>query len=231
MSHRILIAEDEPSLQMVLSDRLRSEGYEVIIAQDGAEAERIALEGNIDLLVLDVAMPKKNGFDVCRDLRAAGESLPIFMLTAKSQTFDKVLGLKIGADDYLTKPFDMEEVCARIEALLRRSAGPTRASDRPGPERYGDLEIDRLGAELTKNGKHVDLSALEFKLLEHLVDRKGAVQSREQLLDQVWGYEADVFTRTVDVHVASLRQKLEDNPKRPRYIVTVHGRGYKFVAS
>lgn len=222
----LLVAEDEESLQMVLSDRLQAEGYQVEIAGDGTTAFERARDGRFDLLVLDVALPGKSGFDVCRDLRALPSTLPILMLTAKSQTLDKVLGLKLGADDYLTKPFEMDELLARIEALLRRSGAIANSST---PLRVADLEIDVAGAEVRKRGDVVDLSALEFKLLEYLARHPGAVHSRDELLDKVWGYQADVYTRTVDVHVASLRQKLEDNPRRPRLIVTVHGRGYKLV--
>lgn len=229
MKRRILVAEDEPSLQMVLLDRLASENYDVTVVGNGIDAEQRTVEQDFDLLLLDIAMPQKNGFDVCRDLRATGFKAPILMLTAKSQTFDKVLGLKIGADDYLTKPFEMEELVARVEALLRRGQAPSNSQTSKGKRRFGEIEIDRLGAEVTRDGHPIDLSALEFKLLEHLIEHQGEVQSRDQLLDQVWGYESDVFTRTVDVHIASLRQKLESNPKRPRHILTVHGRGYKFA--
>lgn len=225
-THSILIAEDEESLQMVLADRLQAEGYEVEIAEDGPTAYERAGSGSFDLLVLDVALPGRTGLDVCRDLRAEASVLPILMLTARSQTLDKVLGLKLGADDYLTKPFEMDELLARIEALLRRSGAATSPSDRL---RVGDVEIDIAGAEVLKQGRTVDLSALEFKLLEFLARHPGTVHSRDELLDKVWGYQADVYTRTVDVHVASLRQKLEDQPRRPRLIVTVHGRGYKLV--
>ena len=225
-AHSILVAEDEESLQMVLSDRLRAEGYRVEVAENGRTAFEQALGGDFDLRVLDVAVPGKNGFDVCRELRAERSALPILMLTAKSQPLDKVLGLKLGADDYLTKPFEMDELLARIEALLRRSGAVASSADRL---QIADLEIDVAGAEVRKDGRIVDLSALEFKLLEFLARHPGAVHSRDELLDKVWGYQADVYTRTVDVHVASLRQKLEDNPRRPRLIVTVHGRGYKLT--
>lgn len=224
--HTVLVAEDEESLQMVLSDRLTAEGFDVEVAGDGPTALERARNGRFDLLILDVALPGKSGFDVCRDLRADSSVLPILMLTAKSQTLDKVLGLKLGADDYLTKPFEMDELLARIEALLRRTGAQSPSADRL---RVADLDIDVAGAEVRKQGRVVELSALEFKLLEFLARHPGAVHSRDALLDKVWGYKADVYTRTVDVHVASLRQKLEDNPRRPRLIVTVHGRGYKLA--
>ncbi len=223
---RLLVAEDEPSLQMVLADRLRAEHYDVEIVADGSVAQERAKTETFDLLLLDVSLPGKSGFDVCRDLRADGVTLPILMLTARTQTLDKVIGLKLGADDYLTKPFEMEELLARLEALLRRSS----AVDKSGSIlTFGDIRIDRRGAQVTRNGEPIDLSALEFKLLVHLVEARGELQTREQLLNHVWGYEADVYTRTVDVHIASLRQKIEPNPKHPQWIVTVHGRGYKFT--
>ena len=224
----IMLVEDEPSLVLTLTDRLTSEGYEVESATDGERAEARLLETTFDLIILDVALPKKDGLDLCRDLRQRGVQTPILMLTARTQVTDKVVGLKLGADDYLTKPFDSLELLARIEALLRRRRG---LPDRVSVEAFGDIEVDRPGAEVRRNGQPLDLSALEFKLLCHFLDHRGVVQSRDKLLDEVWGYEHAVQTRTVDVHVASLRQKVESNPAKPTFIVTVHGRGYKFVAA
>lgn len=225
---RVLLVEDEPGLVLTLTDRFKSEGFDVTSATDGAEGLSVAMSGNFDLIVLDVMLPKKNGYDVCRDLRQAGNSAPILMLTAKGETIDKVLGLKLGADDYLTKPFEVVELLARIEALLRRS--PSQAAVRSnGCFRFGEISVDLKRAEVTKASESVELSAMEFKLLQFLIENRGTVHSRDHLLDAVWGYDAMPSTRTVDVHIAWLRQKLEENPRHPNFIQTVHGLGYKFV--
>ena len=227
MTERILLIEDEAALRMTLSDRLVSEGYTVECAADGDEGFRKATEEAYDLVLLDVMLPKRSGFDVCRDVRKAGLAVPIIMLTARGQTVDKVLGLKIGADDYLTKPFEVLELLARIEALLRRS--PARLTE-PAVHQFGGLRIDLRGTVVSRSGKPVLLSAREFLLLRYLVEHRGATLSRDVLLKEVWGYSAETFTRTVDVHVASLRHKLEADPKRPSLILTVAGLGYKFAA-
>ena len=226
---RVLLVEDEQGLVLTLTDRLRSEGFEVDVAMDGVTGFEKASSGSYDLIILDVMLPKKNGYDVCRDLRQKGIGVPILMLTAKGETIDKVLGLKLGADDYLTKPFEVLELLARIEALLRR-APHSAANDRSNASiRFGDITIDFKRAEVTRGSDPIDLSAMEFKLLQHLIENRGVVHSRDQLLDAVWGYDAMPSTRTVDVHIAWLRQKLESNPKHPHFIQTVHGMGYKFV--
>ncbi|HEX2465561.1 MAG TPA: response regulator transcription factor [Thermoanaerobaculia bacterium] len=222
---RILVVEDEPGLVLTLSDRLRSEGHEVEVATDGNAAFEAARAGSFDLVVLDIALPKRNGLDVCRDLRREGVDTPILMLTARAELTDKVVGLKLGADDYLTKPFEMMELLARVEALLRRSG---RALAGPGAYAFGDVRVDFRKAEVHRAGEAVALSALEYKLLAYLIERRGIVLSRDELLDRVWGYDATPTTRTVDVHVASLRQKIEANPAKPRWILTVHGLGYRF---
>ena len=225
---KILVVEDEPGLILTLTDRFESEGYVVVSAADGEAALKTAGAEKFDLIVLDVMLPKKNGYDVCRDLRQRGNSTPILMLTAKGETIDKVLGLKLGADDYLTKPFEMIELLARIEALMRRS--PATVNGRADSSfAFGDVSIDFKRAEVLRAAAPLDLSAMEFKLLHFLVENRGTVHSRDALLDAVWGYDAMPTTRTVDVHIAWLRQKLEPNPKRPQYIQTVHGLGYKFV--
>jgi two-component system alkaline phosphatase synthesis response regulator PhoP len=224
---RILLVEDEPSLVLTLTDRLVSEGYRVETAGDGNEALARVEELPFDLILLDVMLPGKNGFDVCRDLRQRGVAVPILMLTARSQVTDRVVGLKLGADDYLTKPFEMIELLARIEALLRRARTPIAPAT--GVYSFGPIEVDFRRAEVTRDGAPLSLSALELKLLRHLIDNRGLVVSRDELLDQVWGYGASAHTRTVDVHVASLRQKIEPQPSRPQYIVTVHRLGYKFL--
>ena len=227
METTILLVEDEAGLRMTLSDRLHSEGYRVETASDGEQGFARAAGGGFDLIVLDVMMPKKNGFDVCRDLRRLGVSTPILMLTARGQTVDKVLGLKIGADDYLTKPFEMLELLARVEALLRRQAF---ASPSEAPVfKFGSVQVDFRRTEVRRDGEVVQLSAKEFHLLCYLIESRGTTLSRETLLRQVWGYDVAPSTRTVDVHVAWLRQKLEEDPKRPRWIVTVRGFGYKFT--
>ncbi len=225
---KILLVEDEAGLIITLTDRLQSEGFNVQTATDGEAGLSLALAENFDLIILDVMLPKKNGLDVCRDLRQKNVTTPILMLTAKGETIDKVLGLKLGADDYLTKPFEMMELLARVEALLRRS--PQTNQNSPDAFRFGDVSIDFRRAEVLKNNEPLELSAIEFKLLQFLIENRGAVHSRDKLLDEVWGYDAMPSTRTVDVHVAWLRQKLETNPKHPQYIQTVHGLGYKFVS-
>lgn len=223
---KILLVEDEAGLILTLTDRLEAEGFVVKSATDGASGFNIALSEGFDLIILDVMLPKKNGYDVCRDLRQKSIDTPILMLTAKGETIDKVLGLKLGADDYLTKPFEVIELLARIEALLRRV--PQSQKNSPDSFSFGTVKIDFKRAEVVKNKQSVDLSAMEFKLLQYLIENRGAVHSRNQLLDEVWGYDAMPSTRTVDVHVAWLRQKLEENPKYPQFIQTVHGFGYKF---
>ncbi|HEX8565116.1 MAG TPA: response regulator transcription factor [Pyrinomonadaceae bacterium] len=225
---KVLLVEDEPGLILTLTDRLESEGFAVETAADGESGERLAISGDFDLIILDVMLPKKNGLDVCRDLRRQNVSTPILMLTARGETIDKVLGLKLGADDYLTKPFEVLELLARIEALLRRSPQKNQ-NNQPETYNFGSISIDFRRAEIRKDGLPVELSALEFKLLQHLIEHRGKMLSRDELLDEVWGYDATPTTRTVDVHIAWLRQKLEPNPRRPQYIITVHGLGYKFT--
>ena len=226
MHDNILLVEDEEALRMTLGDRLRSEGYVVEYATNGDEGLEKATGLPMDLIILDIMLPRKNGFTVCRDIRQAGLITPILMLTARGQTADKVNGLKIGADDYVTKPFDMRELMARVEALLRRA--PNSPVTHPGAYQFGSVHVDLRGTEVTRDGKGVNLSAREFQLLRYLIEHRGATLSREELLKEVWGYNANMFTRTVDVHIASLRQKLENDPKQPKFILTVQGLGYKF---
>lgn len=228
LAARILLVEDEPSLILTLGDRLRSEGYRVETAEDGETGLAAALEGQFDLILLDINLPRKNGLDVCRDLRQQGLDVPVLMLTARGQVVDKVVGLKLGADDYLTKPFDTMELLARIESLLRRARTPIGAAT--GSFSFGDVSVDFRRLEVRRDGEPVELSSLEWKLLVHLIEHRGTVLSRDTLLDEVWGYDATPQTRTVDVHIASLRQKLEPTPSKPEFIRTVHGRGYRFVA-
>ena len=228
---RILLVEDEEGLVLTLTDRLLSEGFDVVSSTDGTSGFETAQAEPFDLLILDVMLPHKNGYDICRDLRQKGITTPVLMLTAKGETIDKVLGLKLGADDYLTKPFEMIELLARVEALLRRSPAQQNGSGNSvAAFTFGQVSIDFKRAEVIKNAQPVDLSAMEFKLLQFLIENRGHVHSRDHLLDAVWGYDAMPSTRTVDVHIAWLRQKLEDNPRHPAFIQTIHGMGYKFAS-
>ena len=215
---RILVVEDEEELLFGLQDRLESEGYAVVAARDGEEALAIAARESLDCIVLDVGLPKKNGFEVCEELRRRNDRTAILMLTARGEIADRVHGLRIGADDYLVKPFATMELVARIAALLRRTV----------PHAQSALQIDPLASTVSVRGRRHELSKMELKLLQYFVDHPGAVLTREQLLESVWGMSTSLNTRTVDVHVAMLRQKLEENPAKPSMIVTVHRAGYKF---
>ena len=226
MTSRILLVEDEPGVRLTVEDRLKSEGYAVECAVDGDEGSKRATNEPFDLVILDVMLPKRSGFDVCRDIRQRGLDTPVLMLTARTQVTDRVVGLKLGADDYLMKPFAMAELLARIEARLRRKEAE---APKPGAYRFGDVVVDFRKAEVEREGRELSLSAKEFQLLRYFIENKGATLSRDELLDHVWGYDAMPSTRTVDVHVAWLRRKLEPNPRHPQYILTLHGLGYKFV--
>jgi two-component system alkaline phosphatase synthesis response regulator PhoP len=227
MQKKILLVEDEADLVVTLADRLRTEGYLVEAVGDGEKALDLLASQAFDLVILDILLPGKSGIDVCRDLRQLGATVPVLMLTARSQPVDKVVGLKIGADDYVTKPFEMMELLARIEALLRRA----QAAGSGGPVyEFGPVSVNVRGAEVRRDGKPMALSAREFQLLRYFIEHRGAALSREELLRNVWGYEASLSTRTVDVHVAWLRQKLEPDPKNPQFILTLQGIGYKFDA-
>ena len=229
MKARILIVEDERGLVITLRDRLTREGYAVEVA--GTPEAALELVGrNFDLVLLDVMLPGGSGVDVCSQMRARGVSTPVIMLTARSAVVDKIIGLKMGADDYLTKPFEMAELLARIEVQLRRRAAEAGASPAPaGVVRFGDVEVDLRAADVRREGQPVVLSAKEFQLLRYFLEHRGATIGREELLDAVWRYDSMPNTRTVDVHVAALRKKLELNARAPVYIITVHGLGYKFV--
>jgi two-component system alkaline phosphatase synthesis response regulator PhoP len=224
---KILLVEDEPSLVLTLTDRLIAEGYQVETARDGDSGVEKAAAGSFDLVLLDVMLPGKDGFEVCRELRQRGLEIPIVMLTARGQVVDRVVGLKLGADDYVTKPFEMIELLARMEALFRRSRNS--ASTAVGTYAFGDVRVDFRRGEVFRDGEPVALSAMEFKLLAYFIQHRGELLSRNELLDKVWGYDAMPTTRTVDVHVAALRQKLERNPSRPEFILTAHRRGYRFA--
>ena len=225
---RLLLIEDEPGLVLTLADRLGREGYSVETAKDGAIGLERALQEPFELILLDVMLPRQSGFDVLRDLRQQGVDTPVIMLTARGQVVDKVVGLKLGADDYITKPFEMMELLARIEARLRRAPPP--ATIDAEAYRFGAIQVDFRKAEVTREGAAINLSAREYQLLRYFIEHRGATISRDKLLNQVWGYNAMPNTRTVDVHVAWLRQKIEPNPKHPQYILTAHGLGYRFVA-
>jgi len=222
---KVLIVEDDDSMNAALRDGFEYEGYTVSLARDGAAGLRQASETAPDLIILDVMLPKMSGLDVCREIRKGGNTVPIIMLTARGQEIDKVLGLKLGADDYVTKPFGFLELMARVEAVLRRATGrPVQVES----FEFGSVKADFKRGEVRRNGKLLDLSAREVRLLQYFIEHRGEVVSRDQLLDAVWDYDSAPLTRTVDMHVAKLRKKIEDKAAQPRYLVTVHGQGYKF---
>jgi DNA-binding response OmpR family regulator len=230
---RVLIVEDDPAMSVALRDGFEYEGYAVSLAQDGETGLRLATAAAEppDLILLDVMLPRITGLDICKKLRGEGNGVPIIMLTARGQEIDKVLGLKLGADDYVTKPFGFMELMARVEAVLRRCAAAAAAAQ-PAPLetcRFGDLTLDFRAHEAWKGGQPIELSPREFQLLAFFIQHRGEVVTREKLLDTVWDYNAIPFTRTVDMHIAKLRKKIEDNPADPRHIITVHRLGYKFV--
>ena len=222
---RILIVEDDPAMSVALRDGFEFEKYSVDMAKDGEEGLRLATRGDHDLVVLDVMLPKKSGLDVCKELRKNGSRTPVIMLTARGQEIDKIVGLKLGADDYVTKPFSFMELLARVEAVLRRVS-----RNAPGDEyAFGDVTLDFRTYQATKAGMPLDLTPREFRILRYFIDHAGEVVTREALLNHVWGYDSSAFTRTVDTHMARLRQKVEATPSEPRHFLTVHRVGYKFV--
>jgi DNA-binding response OmpR family regulator len=223
---KILIVEDEPNMVAGLRDNFEFEGYEVLSAYDGSEGLARALADSPDLVLLDVMMPKMSGLDVCKQLKAKRPSIPIIMLTARGQEIDKVVGLELGADDYVTKPFSIRELVARVKAVLRRSQTLPKEQDRYS---FGDVEVDLRACRISRAGNQIDFSAMEFELLKYFIFNAGEVLTRERLLEEVWGYERYPTTRTVDAHLVRLRQKLEPNPEQPRFFLTVHGMGYRFV--
>lgn len=227
MNENILLVEDQDALRTTLSDRLRGEGYVVDTAKDGQEGLEKVNSSPFDLLILDVMLPYRSGFDLCRDIRQAGLATPILFLTARNEIVDKVVGFKLGGDDYLTKPFESAELIVRIEALLRRAPVQTGR----GVHQIGHLRVDFARKEVSRDSKPVHLSGREFQLLRYFIERTGKTISRAELLRAVWGYDASAYTRTVDVHVFSLRQKLEEDPSHPELIITVAGVGYRFAGS
>jgi DNA-binding response OmpR family regulator len=224
---RILLVEDEPGLRRTLKDLLASSGYTVETSGDGIDAQDRAEHERFDLIVLDVMLPSRSGFDVAKGLRRNGIQTPILMLTARTELNNKVQGFKSGADDYVTKPFEGPELLVRVEALLRRAQAGARK--RVSSWNFRDITIDFAKARMVKKGEEIALSERECRLLQHLIESRGEVVTRDELLEEVWGYEAAPMTRTVDVHISWLRQKLEEDPANPRFIVTVHGQGYRFV--
>jgi two-component system alkaline phosphatase synthesis response regulator PhoP len=223
---KILIIEDEPNMVAGLRDNFEYEGYEVLTAGDGREGLERALSHSPDLVVLDVMMPKMSGLDVCKQLKVKRPSIPIIMLTARGQEVDKVVGLELGADDYVTKPFSIRELLARVKAVLRRAHTLPADQERCT---FGDVEANLRTYQVLRKGKAVEFSTKEFELLKYFLLHRGETLSRDRLLEDVWGYEQYPTTRTVDAHIVRLRQKLEPNPAEPRYFLTVHGVGYKFV--
>jgi DNA-binding response OmpR family regulator len=223
---KILIVEDEPDMVLGLKDNFEYEGYQVIVARDGKEGFGSALTEKPDLILLDVMLPKMCGLDVCRDLRSKGVETPIVMLTARGQEVDKIVGLEVGADDYVTKPFSIKELLARVRAHLRRA---TRHVGQVDTYKLGSLELDFKRYEAFRNGQELEFSPREFELLKYFIMHRGEIVTRNQLLDDVWGYDNYPITRTVDNHIAKLRQKVEVTAADPQYIITVHKIGYKFI--
>jgi DNA-binding response OmpR family regulator len=223
---KVLIIEDEPNMVVGLKDSCEYEGYEVSVARDGQEGLEKAATEKPDIILLDVMLPLLSGIDVCRTLRNRGIETPILMLTARSQEMDKVVGLEVGADDYVTKPFSIKELLARIRAHLRRATKQVADSE---SFTFGEVELNFKKYVARKNGQPLDLSAREFEILRYLIRRRGEIVTRDQLLDEVWGYDSMPVTRTVDNHIAKLRQKIEQDPSQPQHIITVHRIGYRFI--
>ena len=223
----LLVVEDDDSMAVALCEGFRQEGYEVALATDGESALEMARQASPALIILDVMLPKLSGHDVCRELRRGGSQVPIIMLTARSQDIDKVVGLKLGADDYITKPFSFMELLARVEAVLRRAGGSILPS---GVHQFGEVTVDLDAGEARQHGRPLDLSGRELRLLAYFIEHRGEVIPRDVLLDAVWDYSEAPLTRTVDVHVSKLRKKLEADPQNPKFLITVHGVGYKLRA-
>lgn len=227
MAKKILIVEDEEGLAAGIKLNLEGEGFIVDWAQDGSEGLRKAVEDTPDLIILDIMLPKKTGLDVCRELRHQNINTSIIMLTAKGEEIDKVVGLELGADDYMTKPFSIRELLARINVQLRREK--TQAGMPTQSYRIGDMEVDFARFKLRRKDKDIKLTSLEVEILRYMIDHRGEVVTRDALLDKIWGYEKFPTTRTVDSHILKLRKKIEKDPSNPRYILSVYGGGYRFV--
>jgi two-component system alkaline phosphatase synthesis response regulator PhoP len=226
MFHQLLLVEDDPHLVRALADLFKNNGYELDVAADGPAAIKTTRTRSFDLIILDVTLPLLNGFEVCNEMRRAGIETPILILTARDQVQDKILGFKSGADDYVTKPFDVNELLVRVEALIRRTSKSGRIE--PSEYAFGNVHVNFAELELKRANQTVSLSEREGRLLRYFVDNRGKIISREMLLERVWGYHTAPYTRTVDVHILRLRQKVEEDPKAPKFIVTVHGLGYRF---
>ena len=223
---RILIVEDEPGMVAGLRDNFEFEGYQVLSAMDGVSGLERALADSPDLVILDVMMPRMSGLDVCKLLKSKRPAIPIIMLTARGQEVDKVVGLELGADDYVTKPFSIRELLARVKAVLRRAGSVPKAQD---SYTFGDVEVNLQSCQVSRRGRSLDFSSKEFDLLKYFLSHPGEALTRDRLLEEVWGYDKFPTTRTVDAHIVRLRQKLEPKPDDPRFFLTVHGTGYKFV--
>ena len=227
MKKKILIIEDEENLVKGLKLNLADEGYDVDWASDGLEGLRKGLEETPDLIILDIMLPEKDGFEVCRELRQKNIGIPIIMLTAKGEEIDRVVGLEIGADDYITKPFSVRELLARLKAHLRRADRAVNTLNRKYS--FGDVEIDFSHFKAKRKGKELDLTSIEMEILKYLIKHRGEVVTRDDLLDKIWGYDSYPTTRTIDNHILKLRKKIEEDPAHPRYILSVYGGGYRFV--
>lgn len=223
---RILLIEDDPAIRLAVAESLAKEKFNVTESENGEKGLSFGLKGNFDMIILDLILPDIDGIEVCKSLRANAVRTPIIMLTSRKDDIDKILGLEIGADDYITKPFSMRELIARIRALLRRVSFDTGDFDTYS---FGNVNVDFKKFEVTKNGKPLKLSATEFRILHYFVQHEGEVISRNKFLDDVWGYDAYPTTRTVDNFILSLRKKIEDNPAEPKHLITVHKIGYKFI--
>ena len=223
---RILIIEDDPAISKGLSDALKEEHYEVVAEEDGEKGFKFAQNKNIALIILDLMLPSKNGIEICTDLRKKGINTPILMLTSKKEEMDKVLGLEVGADDYMTKPFSVRELLARVKALLRRKQEISKDIEEYA---FGNVEIDFKKQTAVKNNKPIELSTTEFKILKYFIEHEGEVVTRDNLLDKVWGYDVFPTSRTVDNYILSIRKQIEDNPSEPKHLLTVPKAGYKFV--
>jgi len=223
---KILIVEDEPNMVAGLRDNFEFEGYQVLTAPDGVAGLERALSETPDLVILDVMMPRMSGLDVCKQLKSRKPHIPIIMLTARGQEVDKVVGLELGADDYVTKPFSIRELLARVKAVLRRAKGTPKDQEKFA---FGEVEVNLKSCQVSRKGKSLDFSSKEFDLLKFFLNHPGETLSRDRLLEEVWGYDHFPTTRTVDAHIVRLRQKVEPRPEEPRFILTVHGTGYKFV--
>ncbi len=224
--NKILIIEDDPAISLGLEEALKNEHYDVTTEADGALGYERALGGEYDLILLDLMLPSKDGMDICKDLRSNSITIPILMLTSKKEEIDKILGLEIGADDYVTKPFSVRELLARIKAILRRSTEIAISIEKYS---FANISIDFKKQEASKNNENLELSSTEYKILKYLIEHEGEVISRNKFLDKVWGYESFPSTRTVDNFILSIRKQIEDDPSNPKHLITVHKAGYKFV--